>query len=58
MTIVYIIILLVANAFFVAAEFALVKVQAVRVNALAEEGGKAAKMTRQIMAQLETYLAT
>ncbi|MGR8950173.1 MAG: hemolysin family protein [Gammaproteobacteria bacterium] len=58
MTIVYIIILLVANAFFVAAEFALVKVQPVRINVLAEEGGKAAKMTRQIMAKLETYLAT
>lgn len=58
MTVAYIVILLVANAFFVAAEFALVKVQAVRVNVLAEEGGKAAKMTRQIMAKLETYLAT
>ena len=58
MTIVYIIILLGANAFFVAAEFALVKVPAVRIEALAAAGGGAAQMTKRISANLETYLAT
>jgi CBS domain containing-hemolysin-like protein len=58
MTIVYIIILLGANAFFVAAEFALVKVPAVRIDALAAAGGGAAQMTKRISENLETYLAT
>ena len=58
MTIVYIIILLGANAFFVAAEFALVKVPAVRIDALAAAGGGAAQMTKRIAENLETYLAT
>lgn len=58
MTIVYIITLLGANAFFVAAEFALVKVPAVRIDALAAAGGGAAQMTKRIAENLETYLAT
>jgi len=58
MTILYIIILLGANAFFVAAEFALVKVPAVRIDALAAAGGGAAQMTKRIAENLETYLAT
>lgn len=58
MTIFYILILLGANAFFVAAEFALVKVPAVRIDALAAAGGGAAKMTKRIAENLETYLAT
>lgn len=58
MTILYIITLLGANAFFVAAEFALVKVPAVRIDALAAAGGGAAQMTKRIAENLETYLAT
>ena len=58
MTIVYIVLLLAANAFFVAAEFALVKVPAVRLEAMAASGGAAARMTLKIAAKLETYLAT
>ncbi|MFT4584620.1 MAG: CBS domain containing-hemolysin-like protein [Gammaproteobacteria bacterium] len=58
MTTVYIVLLLVANGFFVAAEFALVKVPAVRVESLAAQGSSAAKMTLRIAANLETYLAT
>ncbi len=58
MTILVLVLLLVANAFFVAAEFALVKVPLVRVDALAATGGSAAKMTLRIANNLETYLAT
>jgi len=36
------ILLLAANAFFVAAEFALVKLKSFRLDALADEGGKSA----------------
>ena len=58
MTTLYIVLLLVANGFFVAAEFALVKVPAIRLESLAAEGSAAAKMTLRIAADLETYLAT
>jgi len=58
MTILILVLLLVANAFFVAAEFALVKVPLVRLDALAKTGGGAAKMTLRIANNLETYLAT
>ena len=57
MTTLYIVILLAANGFFVAAEFALVKVPNVRVDSLAEEGDLLARLTRQIMQNLEAYLA-
>jgi len=51
------ILLLAANAFFVAAEFALVKLKSFRLDALADEGGKSAKLTVQIHGNLEPYLA-
>lgn len=52
-----IIILLVANGFFVAAEFALVKARGFRIEALAAEGSAAARLTVHIQGKLEAYLA-
>ena len=49
--------LLAANAFFVAAEFALVKLKTFRIDALVEEGGHRARLTQHIHARLEPYLA-
>ncbi len=52
-----IIILLTINAFFVAAEFALVKAKSFRINLLAEQGSKSAILTQRIQDNLESYLA-
>jgi CBS domain containing-hemolysin-like protein len=52
-----IIILLAANGFFVAAEFALVKARGFRIEALAAEGNAAARLTVKIQHHLEAYLA-
>ena len=49
--------LLAANGFFVAAEFALVKAKGFRVETLAEDGSRAARMTRSILGNIEAYLA-
>jgi CBS domain containing-hemolysin-like protein len=49
--------LLAANAFFVAAEFALVKTRGFRMDALAEEGRFGAKLTQHILKNIEAYLA-
>jgi CBS domain containing-hemolysin-like protein len=57
LNLVAVIALLVANAFFVAAEFALVKARAFRVQTLADEGSSAARLTLRIQANLEAYLA-
>ncbi|MGK0190172.1 MAG: CBS domain containing-hemolysin-like protein [Verrucomicrobiales bacterium] len=51
------ILLLVANGFFVAAEFALVKLKSFRIDALAESGNGTAKLTQSIHRNLEPYLA-
>ena len=51
------ILLLAANAFFVAAEFALVKARGFRIEALAAEDRFAARLTVQIQNRLEAYLA-
>ena len=40
-----IVLLLVANGFFVAAEFALVKVRSMRIESLAESGSPSARLT-------------
>lgn len=45
------------NAFFVAAEFALVKVRASQIDQLAEAGNWAAKLTRRALDQLDSYLS-
>jgi len=47
----------VLNGFFVAAEFALVKVRASRIRELAAEGRAGAKSTQRMLAQLDRYLS-
>jgi CBS domain containing-hemolysin-like protein len=57
MSLLAVILLLAANAFFVAAEFALVKAREFRIDSLASAGGYSAKLTQIIQANLESYLA-
>jgi CBS domain containing-hemolysin-like protein len=57
LSILAVVLLLAANAFFVAAEFALVKVRRTRVETLAEEGSRPARLTVGILDNLEAYLA-
>ena len=53
-----VILLLAANAFFVAAEFALVKVRVIRLEALAAAGSRrGARLSASILKHLEAYLA-
>ena len=52
-----VIVLLVANGFFVAAEFSLVKARGFRLEIYALEGSSAAKLTLRIQSNLEAYLA-
>ena len=49
--------LLVANGFFVAAEFALVKARGFRIETLASAGSSSAKLTLRMQQNLEAYLA-
>lgn len=49
--------LLVANGFYVAAEFALVKARGSRIESLAAEGKASAKLAVRIQSNLEAYLA-
>lgn len=49
--------LLLLNAFFVAAEFALVKARTVRIEGLAATGSASARLTMRIQKNLESYLA-
>jgi CBS domain containing-hemolysin-like protein len=55
--IIIIILLLAINGFFVAAEFALVKVRSFQLDSLADSGSRAAKLTQRIHLNLESYLA-
>ena len=57
LSILLIVLLLAANAFFVAAEFALVKVRAIRLEAMVEAGSRPAALTINILQHLEAYLA-
>jgi CBS domain containing-hemolysin-like protein len=57
LTIVEVVLLLAANAFFVAAEFAIVKVRGIRIEALAEQGSAVARMTLRILRNVEAYLS-
>jgi CBS domain containing-hemolysin-like protein len=52
-----VVLLLAANGFYVAAEFALVKARGFRIEALAADGSAAAKLTVRIQSNLESYLA-
>jgi len=56
-SLVAVILLLMTNAFFVAAEFALVKARGFRIESLAEQGNASAKLTVRIQRNLEAYLA-
>jgi CBS domain containing-hemolysin-like protein len=55
--ILFILILVAANGFFVAAEFALVKIRLGEVNLLVEEQIKGAKLTKSILKNLDSYLS-
>ncbi len=57
LSIVIAVLLLAANAFFVAAEFALVKTRGFRMDALAEENRFGARLTQHILRHIEAYLA-
>ncbi len=50
-------VLVLINGFFVLAEFALVKVRATRIEELAREGNRRAKMTQAMVTQLDNYLS-
>lgn len=52
-----VVLLLAANGFYVAAEFALVKARGFRIESLAAEGSAAARLTVRIQSNLEAYLA-
>jgi len=52
-----VVLLLIANGFFVAAEFALVKARGSRIEILANEGSASARLTVRIQQNLEAYLA-
>ena len=49
--------LLAANAFYVAAEFALVKSRGFRIDAMAEQNRFAARLLQQMLGNVEAYLA-
>src|SRR5438034_7695456 len=49
--------LVLLNGFFVAAEFAMVKVRSTRIEELAEEGKAQAKVARRILSHLDAYLS-
>jgi CBS domain containing-hemolysin-like protein len=57
LTIIEIILLLAANGFFVASEFAIVKVRGIRIEALAEQGNIVARMSLRILKNVEAYLS-
>ncbi len=50
--------LVLLNGFFVAAEFALVKIRDTQLDALVNRGHRAAKLVRHILAHLNAYLST
>ncbi len=55
--IVAVVALIAANGFFVAGEFALVKIRSTRINQLAEEGNRTAKIIQTQLEHLDTYIA-
>ena len=52
-----IMLIVVVNAFFVAAEFSLVKIRGSQLDALIEEGHKRAKLVRHVTSHLDAYLS-
>src|SRR5256885_1427654 len=57
MGVVAVLALIAANGFFVAGEFALVKIRVTRINELVEEGNKTAKIIQEQLAHLDRYIA-
>ena len=55
--IVIILALVLLNAFFVAAEFALVKIRGTQLDTLVAKGHRRAKVARQIIANLNSFLS-
>src|SRR3954453_8990741 len=51
------VVLLAANAFYVASEFALVKSRGFRIDAMAEQNRFGARLLKQMMGNIEAYLA-
>ncbi|MBL8820794.1 MAG: DUF21 domain-containing protein, partial [Planctomyces sp.] len=51
------IVLVLANAFFVAAEFAIVKVRASQIELKVQTGSKVAKMAQRLLLHLDEYLS-
>ena len=52
-----ILVLVLINGFFVAAEFAIVKVRGTRITELAHEGKKRARVADRIVSHLDAYLS-
>jgi CBS domain containing-hemolysin-like protein len=52
-----VLLLVVLNGFFVAAEFALVKIRSSQLDTLIEEGNRRARMARHVISRLEGYLS-
>jgi len=57
LSIVIIVLLLAANGFFVAAEFALVKAKGLRLESMSLQGSRSARLAFKIQGNLESYLA-
>ena len=53
-----VVLLVLLNAFFVAAELALVRIRDTQLAALAAKGNRRAKMARHIVAHIDTYIST
>jgi len=53
-----VVLLVLLNAFFVAAELALVRIRDTQLAALAAKGNRRAKMARHILARIDTYIST
>ena len=49
--------LILANAFFVAAEFAIIRLRRTRINEMAEQGNAAARTVQKILDRLDTFLS-
>ncbi len=50
-------VLVLANGFFVATEFAIVAVRRSRIDQLAEQGNASARAAQQVMHHLDSYIA-
>ncbi len=54
---IFVLLLVLANGFFVAAEFSLVKVRLSQIEQLAQQGQWAAKITQRVLGRLDAYLS-